>query len=267
MAAEETDLRYGSAPERRARLLAMVTEQGYCATMELARGLGVSDMTVRRDVQRLAEQGKVRLVHGGVSVLPQTALQGNGDYDERATRMAAAKHAVGRHAATLVDAGDVIAIDAGTTTLELAKALPNVPFTVVTNSVPVIAELLGKRHVQLVGLGGELHHDTQSFAGAATIATLENLRVDRLFLAASGVGENGVYCANDFDAVTKRALIEVADEVVLVVDSSKFSSSAMVRICRLDTVHRIVVDDALADPQIQALTKHNITITHPQDAP
>lgn len=255
-------LRYGSAPSRRTRLLELVREQGFCTTTELVRALGVSDMTVRRDAQRLADEGAVRIVHGGVSVLPPAALAGSGDYDERTARMAAAKRAIGRYAARLVAPGETIALDSGTTTLEMARHLPpDQTCTVVTHSVPVINQLLGRQRIQVVGIGGVLHHDTQSFAGPSTLAVLAGLHVDTVFLAASGIGTRGVFGATDFDAVTKRALIEIADRVVLVTDSSKFSSTAMVRICGLDAVDRIIVDNGLDTEHRALLAGHQVGVT------
>lgn len=263
-------MRYRSAPSRRARLLELVREQGFCATGELVRALGVSDMTVRRDAQRLADEGLVRIVHGGVSVLPQSALDGSGDYEERASRMTLAKQAVGRGAAALVKPGDTVALDAGTTVLELARNLPSdESFTVVTHSATVLHELLGRELVQVVGIGGVLHHETKSFAGASTLSALSSLHVQTLYLAASGIGERGVFCANDFDAVTKRALIEIADHIVLVADSSKFTSSAMVRVCGLDTIDRVVVDDAITTDHRDLLARHDVevqTVPVPQPA-
>ncbi|GAA1224723.1 DeoR/GlpR family DNA-binding transcription regulator [Pseudonocardia alaniniphila] len=255
-------LTYGFAQSRRDRLLTLLQEQGFCATTELVRYLGVSDMTVRRDVQKLADEGLVRIVHGGVSVLPPGALQGSGRFDERSTRMAAAKRAAGRLAASRVRPGDNLALDAGTTTLEVAKALPTFSaLTVATHSATAIAELMERDDVTVIGLGGVLHHETRSFAGTSVLRAIKELQVGTLYLAASGVGPRGVFCANDFDAVTKRALIEVAREVVLVVDSSKFDMQApMVRVCGLDAVGSVVVDDGIHDESRQMLERKGVTL-------
>ncbi|HVX47186.1 MAG TPA: DeoR/GlpR family DNA-binding transcription regulator, partial [Mycobacteriales bacterium] len=223
-------LRYGGARARADRLLAQVREQGFCTIAELARQLGVSEMTVRRDVARLAAAGELRAVHGGVSTMAGRVLAEGTDYRERAGSMAAAKRAIAAAAVRLVTDGSTIAIDTGTTALELARLLPEeLAVSVVTPSLPVMVELLSHPGVQVHGLGGDLHPVTQSFAGPATVAAIGELRVERLFLAANGIRGTGVYCGNGFDAVVKRALIDIADEVVLLADSSKFQTTAMVR--------------------------------------
>jgi DeoR family transcriptional regulator, aga operon transcriptional repressor len=265
--AADSGLKYTSAPERRGRLMLLVEEQGFCAISELSAALEVSEMTVRRDVLRLTNEGKLRSVHGGVTTLAQGALVGSGDYRDRAGRMAGAKRAIAARAATLVGPGDIVAIDAGTTALELTRQLVrDQPVTVVTQSVPVMAMLLDSPHARMIGLGGELHHETQSLAGPAAISSLANLRVDRLFLAASGITSKGVYCGNDFDAVTKRALIDIADDVVLIADSSKFRSSSMVRVCALTAINRVVMDDGLtaAEQDLLRAAGISLTIVHPE---
>lgn len=258
-------LRYGSAPDRRAHILALVEEQGFCSTGELVKALGVSDMTVRRDILRLADNGLVRIVHGGVSVLPLSALEGSGDYEVRGPLMAGAKQALGRWAAQQITPGETFALDAGTTLLEVARALPaNQAFTMVTHSAPAITEVMLNRLAQIVCLGGDLHHDTLSFAGAQTQNAISQLMIPTLYLAASGIGERGIFCANDFDAITKRALIQVSDRVVLVADSSKFTSSAMVRVCGLDSIDQMIVDDGILDSQAEMLTDHQVQVAKVQ---
>jgi len=114
--------------------------------------------------------------------------------------------------------------------------------TVVTHSLPAM-DILGERTgFTLIGLGGVFHASTRSFSGPDTRAAIRNLRLHTLFLAASGLSETGVYCSTPFDAETKRSLIEIADRVVLLVDSSKFSRTAPVFVCGLDAVDVIVTD-------------------------
>lgn len=255
----QKDLRYTSAPERRERMLELVEEQGFCAMSELSSALSVSEMTIRRDAQRLATEQRLRIVYGGVSVLPQSALLGTGDFRERATRMSDAKRSIACSAASLISSGDTIALDAGTTSLEVARVLPlGLQTTVITHSAPVVAALLDRPDIQMICLGGTLHHETQSFAGLNTTEPLTELRIGRLFLSASSIGSGGVYCGNDFDAVTKRALIAVSDEIVLVSDSSKFRSSASVRVCRLEGLDKAITDGELRESDERMLLEHNI---------
>lgn len=258
---EQIDLRYTSAPERRERILELVIEQGFCTMSELSSTLSVSEMTVRRDAHLLSTEQRLRIVHGGISVLPKSALLGTGDFRERATRMYEAKKGIAGSAADLVYPGDTIALDAGTTSLEVARALSaEIQIKVITHSAPVVATLLNRPDIQMVCLGGTLHHETQSFAGPDTTEPLAHLRIDRLFLSASSIDSRGVYCANDFDAVTKRALIVASDEVVLVSDSSKFNSSASVRVCQLERLDKAITDNNLKKADERMLIEHNIEI-------
>ena len=255
-------MRYGSAPERRARLLQIVTERGFSSTNELMVALGVSDMTVRRDAQLLSDEGRVRIVHGGVSALRSpTELQGGREYEERAGLMAQAKSALGRAAAADVLEGQVIAIDAGTTSRELARALPStLPVTVITHSASAIADLMSRPAVTLIALGGVLHHETLSFEGPLVVPAIGELQLDTFYLTASGVGPRGVFCANEFDADTKRALIEVAHRVVLLIDSSKFSASAMVRVCDFSFVDEVLVDDGVSADDLTMLSDAGVAV-------
>lgn len=247
-AVDETDrdlpLSYAAAPRRRTRILDLVQASSFRSAAELSEMLGVSEMTIRRDIRRMASAGLVRSVHGGVSAIG--GVLGGVDFRRRSTQRVAAKAAIGRAAVKLVAPGSVIGIDAGTTTLQLALHLKSAaPLTVVTPSLPVMATLAGRPEIEIIGLGGVLHHETQSFAGPAATSAAEGLRLDTLFLAASGVSDDAIYCGNLFDAATKRALIAASDQVVMLVDSAKFQMHAMVLVCALTDVHAIVVDDAL----------------------
>ncbi len=247
-------LRYDTAPARRARLQELVRDGGFRTAAELSEQLGVSEMTVRRDVRRLVAQGLLRSVHGGVSVVSEPSL--NADFRLRAEQNSARKKAIARRAVEMIGADSVIAIDAGTTALEIARLIPaSLRVSAVTHSLPVVNVLASRPHVELIDLGGVLHADTQSFAGPATLAALQYLRVHTLFLGAGAVRNGVMYSTNHYDAVTKRALMEVADEVVLVVDSSKLSRTAMVQVAKLDVVDMIVTDDGIDEDAGDALRR------------
>lgn len=260
MTVVEENFRYASAPERRERLVQFIADQGYCTITELSRAFAVSEMTIRRDVLRLVEQDKVRGFRGGVGSLSRQDMGGS-DYNFRAITMGEAKHAIALKAVDMVGPASVIALDAGTTTNQVASLLPtDHAVKVVTHSFPVVSSLVGNAGVEVSCLGGILHPESLSFDGPATLAAISNLQVETLFLAASGMSERGVFCGNGFDAITKRALIDVAERVVLLADSSKFLNSAMVKICGWDKVDRVIIDDGINEDQERMLEQHEVDV-------
>ena len=260
MAEGDDAFRYTSAPERRHRLVVYITEQGYCTVAELSRIFGVSEMTIRRDVSKLVEQGEVRGFRGGVGSLTRQDLVGS-DYRLRDLKMGAAKQAIARAAVDLIGGSSVVALDAGTTAAQLAPLLPgDRGLCVITHSFPVVSELARHAGTEVICLGGTLHPESLSFDGPATLSAISNLHVEMLFLAATGLGERGVFCGNGYDAITKRALIDVSERVVLMADSSKFDSQAMVRVCGWDAIDTIIVDSGIGDGQRRLLMQHGVKV-------
>jgi DeoR/GlpR family transcriptional regulator of sugar metabolism len=239
---DRSSFTYDTAPDRRTRILDLVRENGFCSASELSSILKVSEMTVRRDVRPLAGEG---LVLGPV------------DFRLRATQQLDAKRAIARCAVDRIHSGTVIALDAGTTTLEVARQLPSdLRLTVVTHSLPAMAILAGRAATDVIGLGGNLHRETQAFAGPETIRSLSQIRVNTLLLAATAVRNSAMWCTNSFDAETKRALIASADRVILLVDSSKFETTALMRVAALDAIETVITDDGI-EPDTQAALVRN----------
>ncbi|PKW26747.1 DeoR/GlpR family DNA-binding transcription regulator [Phycicoccus duodecadis] len=249
-------------PAARRQLLSdIVARQGFCTVTELAAAVNVSEMTVRRDIEQLASDELVRKVHGGVTVLTQEVLNPS-DFTARATEMFAEKQAIARVALNFLVPGSTICIDSGTTALELARALPvNQGLSVVTHSVPVVNALMTKPGVRVHVFGGELHPETQDFAGEATLAAIDGQRFDVLFLAAGGVNERGVFCASDHEALVKRSLIKAAQRIVLIADSAKFDGPAMVRVCDLDTVDQAIADEGISAEHADLLRGAGVPLT------
>lgn len=246
-------LRYTRAGARRDALVQLVREQGFCSVRDLGELLGVSRITVRRDILQLQAAGVVRAAHGGVSAVSGTTS--GGPFELRRQQNRVAKRAIAQRAAELVAGADdrIIGIDAGTTAAELADCLAHeTGLTVVTHSLPVMNAFSRNRGIELVAAGGVFDTDTQAFAGPAANTNLQRLRLSTLFLTASSVRGGMMYCGNDFEAETKRTLLGLADRVVLLVDSSKFARAAAFTVASLDTVDVLVVDDGLpADADVE----------------
>jgi DeoR family transcriptional regulator of aga operon len=245
---------------RREAIQRTVEEQGFCTVAELSVLTEVSEMTVRRDVQILVDQEILRSFHGGVSAFASKDFLGI-DYRQREFSAGQLKQSLARYAAKFVSDGDSIALDAGTTMAALAQEIRSFEnLNIVTASIPAFNVLSTEDALTITLLGGLYYPGSQSVSGPAAIQAIENIHVDTFFLAASRVSERGAYCANDFDAVTKRALIGVADRVVLVADSSKFDQSAIAKICDWDSIDLFIVDEGISAETENAISEYGVTV-------
>jgi DeoR family fructose operon transcriptional repressor len=261
----EGSMRYDSAPARRRTILEALRTSGFVSVADLTRELGVSDMTIRRDLRKLEQSGEVRVVRGGVSV-PHGPLHAPA-FVSRAGIASAAKRLIAETAVELIGPTDTVAIDAGTTTYALAEALPeNFRGSVVTHSVPVIQLMLNRGTGRIVGLGGDVLPESQAFVGPMTVDATARLRVRTLFLGAAAADDRGVYVATDIERPTKQALIDIADQVVLLADHTKFTTSAPVLLCPWDHITTVVTDRAPSPSIRDQLAKSHVTLALPHDS-
>jgi len=249
-----------ASEQRSAVILKEIETRGSVSVAELSTRLGVSEMTIRRDLVDLEKAGFVRRVHGG-------AVSSRGRSYEpslvvRSNENRAAKEAIGQRAASLVAGGDSIAIDSGTTALELARNLVGRHnLTVVTPSLLVADVLSGQRDIKLVLTGGIVRSGEGSLVGDLAQQAWQGLFVDRLFLGVGAVdAETGLSEYNWDDALVKRAMIHSAKEVIVLADASKFGRVAFAKIDALSAVHQIVTDQALTSSLADACIKHGIVV-------
>lgn len=242
-------MRYTEAPERRAELLRRVQSHGYISANEAAVALGVSGMTIRRDLRTLATQGLVHRVPGGASIATATRTA---PFEQRWVRAIDEKEAIARAAAALLPPQAVVALDAGTTVAALATRLP-AGLTVVSHSVPVIMACTGRDDLELIAVGGSYQVSTRSFIGPLTRAGLAELAVDVAVLSAAAVSRLGAYSANASDAEVKRAMAGVADRLILLLDHGKLGERAPMRFLSLASVDTVVVDAGASPQQLRSL--------------
>lgn len=244
---EIVDLKYDSAPRRRSRMLAMIIDHGFCTITEIATAFDISEMTVRRDISKLTVSDQtLRIVHGGISAVPLWQ-SGGSDYRTRATHNRTAKQAIAAEVARMLTPAATIALDSGTTAIQIAEAIPaEVQLNVVTHSLSVANALVAKENLEVTFLGGTLIRSLQACVGPATISSIADLRINTFFLSATSIDERGVLAGNDYDAATKRSLVDAADTVVLVSDSSKFNFSSRFRVCALNQISTFVTDDGIS---------------------
>lgn len=235
------------ARQRQERILEQIQLTGGARVSDLVELLGVSDMTVRRDIAALARKGLVARVHGGATALSGRSADEPG-FAAKSELQTDAKAAIAAAAAALVQPGDCVAISAGTTTYAVARELRTVPdLTVVTNSVPA-AELLHSttRDDLTVVLTGGVRTPSDALVGPVAVGALRSLHVDSLFLGVHGIDERaGLTTPNLEEAETNRALIACARQVVVTADSTKWGVVGLSSMARLENVDVVVTDDGL----------------------
>ncbi|WP_415854185.1 DeoR/GlpR family DNA-binding transcription regulator [Sinomonas sp. G460-2] len=237
-----------SARARQDQILRQLRSSPFVSVSELVQQLGVSDMTVRRDLKNLSNRGEVNIVHGGAS-LPHSA-HGTADFSRRARRLSEAKHKIAVAAQEYIPDRGVIAIDAGTTAFAVVNELSaDFRGTVITHSIPVLQHMLSFPNASVLGLGGELLIESQALVGPRTVEGLAGLKADTLFLGAAAIDAAGIYVTTDIERPVKKALIESASLVVLVADHEKFNGSAAVRLVDFSAVD-VVITDAAPGPDV-----------------
>ena len=237
------------ARQRQERILEQVQLTGGARVSDLVELLGVSDMTIRRDIAILARHGVVSRGHGGATAVSGLSAEEPG-FNVKSSLQLIEKAAIATAATQLVSPGDCVAVSAGTTTYAVAQQLRAIPdLTVVTNSLPV-AEVLyesARDDLTVVLTGGE-RTPSDALVGTVAVATLRSLHVDWLFLGVHGFDERaGFTTPNLVESETNQALIACARQVVVTADSTKWGVVGLSTMARLTEVDVLVTDDQLDD--------------------
>lgn len=211
---------------RQLAITQQVHESGLKRVSELAEMFGVSEMSIRRDAIALQEEGLIRRVPG--ALLPPNDLGGD-DFPRRSREHTAAKQIVARRGLELVGKHDVLAIDAGSTCLQLVNSLPDdFSGTVISHSLPVLNALADLDRITTIGLGGEHFVRSRAFVGSLTVSAARELRATTFFMGAAAIGPDGVFASWDVEKDVKRTLAEVSQRVVVLGDHTKFEVAAPV---------------------------------------
>lgn len=238
------------AAARQSSIIARARENGTVRVTELAPLLGVSEMTIRRDIDVLASDGLLERVHGGAK-LPGALSTDEPGFERKLARQEREKEAIAREALTLVEPGAAIGLSAGTTTWRLAQLLSTMPgLTVATNSVQIASVLYphgsdggGSTHVILTG--GE-RTPSDALVGPIAISALRQLHLDTLFLGVHGMDERvGFTTPNMLEAETNRAFVGTARRVVVLADHTKWGTVGMSTIAQLSDATVVISDDQL----------------------
>ncbi len=247
------------APKRRERLLGLVSESGVSRVAELCKALRASSATVRRDLEELESSGRIRRVHGG-AVAVQSRLD-EPMFDDKTAIAAKEKHRIAQAALRMIERGETVYLDGGSTVLELARLLRDRgDITVVTNSLRAALELGGKGP-RLILVGGELRRRSQTTVGPLTGALLDEVRPDRAFMGTMGIDlEQGITTTDPNEAHTKKAAMSRSQQIVLLADSGKIGKVSFVRSGEVTDVHVVITDKGADAAFVRQLTKRGVRV-------
>jgi DeoR/GlpR family transcriptional regulator of sugar metabolism len=229
--------------ERRNLLLELVRKRGFASLPELKDELNVSESTVRRDLEYLVEVGSAKRTHGGVFYTgPSPKLP---HFDERQPAQWDKKKQIAAEAVKLIHDGDTVMLDGGSTTYEVARLLVGRPLQIVTNSLPVANLFASHANGDLVLLGGYIYPRTGVALGPYANEMLSGLNGHHTILSVAGINERGCFNSNLLLVETERAMMQSADEVIVVADSTKFGRQGLAHLCALADIQHLVVDHAI----------------------
>lgn len=236
-------------------ILQALQQNGSISVEELSSSLGVTVVTVRRDLNTLEEQGLLNRTHGGAVVghpMFYESFKNDRSFMAQVEHFAEEKRRIGRAAAQLIQPGETIAVTPGTTTAEIIRALPfNADLTVVTNTVNIAMELSKRKDVDVFVTGGHLRGDWFSLVGPSAIQSFENMIIHTLFVGADGLdAEWGASCHNAEEAELNHVLVSRSRRHVAVADHSKLRVVAKWRICDISSIHTLITDNGATDEMI-----------------
>lgn len=244
--------------ERQQRLLDALKRDGKLVAVEISAALNVSEDTIRRDLNELAEAGLLRRVHGGAvaRALTETA------YINRSQQHTEAKSSIAEAAAQLAQDGQVILLDCGTTTTRLAQLFPDdLRATVITNSPPAVMALAEHPNLEVILLGGTLNKSTLAIIGAEAAASLSRFRADICFLGVNGLHiEAGITDFSYEEAHLKRIMIENSAAVVALASTDKLGTVAPFVLAPVSSLTHLVTESAVADADLQPYIDLGITV-------
>lgn len=244
--------------QRREKILELIQEDGQAKVIDLSRLFKVTEVTIRQDLERLEKDGFIVREHGGAYLKNANAnvrnltLQNQDHLEEKVM--------IARKAVEFIKDGDTIILDSGSTTTEIAKLLIGYNnLTVITNALNIAIILGAELGINVVVTGGEFKSPTLSLTGQKAADFFQNLHVDKLFLATAGIAlKSGLTYPGISDICVKRAMIESANEVFLVADSSKIGRSAFASLGALSLINYLITDSSIHEEDVEWLKDYDV---------
>jgi len=246
--------------ERQRQIVQLLAERRRATVAELSEYFGVSEATIRRDLEKLNEKGEIQRAHGGAVAIERAAPEP--PVILRMGECADEKRRIGRAAAQLVKDGETIFLGSGTTTLEVARNLGDrKSLTVITNALNIANQLAVNPDITMIVVGGLFRHSELSMIGHLTEQALKELRADKVIMGMRAISiEDGL--TNDYlpETMTDRAIIRFAPEVILVADHSKFGKISTALVAPVTAIHKLVTDDKAPREMVARLRELGIEV-------
>jgi len=246
--------------ERRGAIVSLLLENGKVQVKDLSKRFKKSEVTIRTDLKQLQQRGLLFKSHGG-AILPNVA-NGEPTLYEKSVEHALEKARIGAAAAELIQDGETIILDSGSTTHEIAKCIRDRrDLTVITNGINIATELAGFRGMQIILLGGVMRHGSLSIIGHFAEEMLSQLTADKLFMAADGCTlEFGISTPKFEESQINQAMMNIAREKYLTADSSKFGKNSLSRIVSLWDMDGVISDNGLPDEYKDEIEAHGLKL-------
>jgi len=238
--------------EREELILSLLAVRGFITFQDLEAGVSASPATIRRDLEKLERMQRITRVRGGARLVrpdePNVGAQLSGiPFNENLSRDLAAKLAIGREAAKLCRRGDSIIIDGGSTTLQMCPHLEGLSLQILTNSLHIVSALLPQARTSIMLPAGTLFREQNILLSPYQDDGVNRFRASRMFMGAAAVGSHGVMQSDVILVHAERRLIGLADQLILLVDSSKFEDHTGHLVCGLEDISVLITDDRIGD--------------------
>ena len=245
--------------ERRNAILNSLTQHHRILVTEIAQRLKTSPVTIRKDLEVLERRGLLNRVHGGAIATNPSVLDLS--LTEKERLHAREKERIARVAAKLIDDGDVIILDSGSTTMAIARLLKmRKGITIITNAINIASELAGSDN-EIILIGGMLREKSFSLVGPLSEASLARMTADKLFLGVDGISfEYGYTTPNLLEADINRSMLRAATQVIVTADSTKLGRKSLGVIAELSAAHKIITDDHIVDEDLHRLQAMGIEV-------
>ena len=250
-----------SVVERYNRIIKIVSLKGKVRIIELSKNLGVSSMTILRDLKILEEQGKLHRVSGWAIAKPDINTREN-NFFQRVQQNKTEKMIIAKEALNFISPDDTIILDASSTVYYLAKLVKNIKgLTVITNSIPILNEMIFNSEVYVIATGGELRMETASLDGPYALRSLKDLKADKFFLSTLALNFNdGLMEPNLAVAEIKKYMLSISKENILLVDNTKFINRAMVSMCSINAINKVIVDSKIDPDSLDLMRNSNVEV-------